>query len=229
MKNSKNVLKGFLALISYFILSNCAITILNIMNVDYSKWSDNAKYLFNIGYELLILIIIIFILKDTVLNNFKIYIKNIKEYLSKYIKYWFIALGLMYVSNFIIIFITKDIAQNEQGVRALFAANPILTFILASLLAPILEELVFRLSIYKIIGKYKYLFIIVSGLIFGSMHVLGNVSNWTDLLYLIPYSIPGSVFAYTLVKSDNIFIPISLHFIHNTFALLMQVLATLLQ
>lgn len=229
MKNSKNVLKGFLALISYFILSNCAIEILNIMNIDYSKWGDNAKYLFNIGYELLILIIIIFILKDTVLENFKIYIKNIKEYLSKYIKYWFIALGLMYVSNFIIIFITKDIAQNEQGVRALFAANPILTFILASILAPILEELVFRLSIYKMIGKYKYLFIIISGLMFGSMHVLGNVSNWTDWLYLIPYSIPGCVFAYTLVKSENIFVPISLHFIHNTFALLMQVLATFLQ
>lgn len=229
MKNSKNVLKGFLALISYFILSNCAIEILNIMNIDYSKWSDNAKYLFNIGYELLILIIIIFILKDTVLENFKIYIKNIKEYLSKYIKYWFIALGLMYVSNFIIIFITKDIAQNEQGVRALFEASPILTFILASILAPILEELVFRLSIYKMIGKYKYLFIIISGLMFGSMHVLGNVSNWTDWLYLIPYSIPGCVFAYTLVKSENIFVPISLHFIHNTFALLMQVLATFLQ
>ena len=135
----------------------------------------------------------------------------------------------MYVSNFIIIFITKDIAQNEQGVRALFAANPILTFILASLLAPILEELVFRLSIYKIIGKYKYLYIILSGLIFGSMHVLGNVSTWTDWLYLIPYSIPGCVFAYTLVKSDNIFVPISLHFIHNTFALLMQVIATFLK
>lgn len=229
MKNTKNVLKGILAFITYFILSSNVVKILNIMNIDYSKWSENTKYLFNIGYELLILIIIIFILKDTVFNNFKNYIHNIKEYLSKYIKYWFIALGLMYLSNFIVIFITKDIAQNEQGVRALFEANPILTFILASLLAPILEELVFRLSLYKIIGKYKYLFILVSGLIFGSMHVLGNVTVWTDLLYLIPYSIPGSVFAYTLVKSDNIFVPISLHFIHNTFALLMQVLATFLK
>lgn len=229
MKNTKNVLKGLLALITYFILRNCAISILNIMNVDYSKWSENTKYLFNIGYELLILIIIIFILKDTVLSNFKNYIRNIKEYLSKYIKYWFIALGLMYLSNFIVIFITKDIAQNEQGVRELFATSPILTFILASLLAPMLEELIFRLSIYKVIGKYKYLFIIISGLIFGSMHVLGNVTAWTDLLYLIPYSIPGCVFAYTLVKSDNIFVPISLHFIHNTFALLMQMLATFLQ
>ncbi len=229
MKNTKNILKGVLALLTYFILSNCAISLLNIMHIDYSKWNENTKYLFNIGYELIILIIIIFILKDTVYNNFKIYIKNVKEYLSKYIQYWFIALGLMYVSNFIIIFITKDIAQNEQSVRALFEANPILTFVLASLLAPLLEELVFRLSIYKIIGKYKYLFIAVSGLIFGSMHVIGNVSVWTDLLYLIPYSIPGCVFAYTLVKSDNIFVPISLHFIHNTFALLLQVVAIFLK
>ncbi len=229
MKNTKNILKGVLALLTYFILSNCAISLLNIMHIDYSKWNENTKYLFNIGYELIILIIIIFILKDTVYNNFKIYIRNVKEYLSKYIQYWFIALGLMYVSNFIIIFITKDIAQNEQSVRALFEANPILTFVLASLLAPLLEELVFRLSIYKIIGKYKYLFIAVSGLIFGSMHVIGNVSVWTDLLYLIPYSIPGCVFAYTLVKSDNIFVPISLHFIHNTFALLLQVVAIFLK
>ena len=103
--------------------------------------------------------------------------------------------------------------------------NTILTIILASIVAPILEELIFRLSLYKIFKKYSYLFIFISGIVFGSMHVIGNISNIIDILYIIPYSIPGCIFAYTLVKSDNIFVPISLHFIHNTFSIIIQLLA----
>ena len=33
---------------------------------------------------------------------------------------------------------------------------------------------------------------------------------------------PGCVFAYTLTKSDNIFVPISLHMLHNTLMIVLQ-------
>ena len=83
---------------------------------------------------------------------------------------------------------------------------------------------------------------LVSGISFGFVHILSSllviVSNsieagnlvltgWTDLLYIIPYSIPGIIFAYTLVKSKNIFVPISLHMIHNGFLITIQLLTML--
>ena len=227
MNNKKNILLGIIALLTYFMFSLFSSTIVSFLPIDINNLTTNGKFVVNILYEAVILFIIILILKETVINDFNIYKKNIKAYYTEYIKYWFLALGLMYVSNFIILFFNNDIANNEQAVRQLFDSNPFLTFILASLLAPLLEELIFRLSIYKIIGKNKYLFIAISGLIFGLMHVLGNSNTLVEWLYIIPYSIPGWVFAYTLVKSNNIFVPISLHLTHNTFALILQFLAAL--
>lgn len=225
--NIREIFKGILGFILFFILSYLPTIIFDILNIDTTNWNANLVYLFNIFFELLIVFVIALIFRSTIINNFKEYFSKPKEYLSKYIKYWFLALTLMYVSNFIIILITKDIAANEQSVRDLFQANPFFTFILAALIAPILEELVFRLSVYKVLNKIPYVYIVISGLIFGAMHIVGTVDHWTDILYLVPYSIPGCIFAYTLVKSNNIFVPISLHLIHNTFALLIQVIATL--
>lgn len=226
MKKIKDIIFGVVAFISYFILSDLPVFILDALNINYKEWSSTLKNLFNIGSELIIILVIFFILHKTIIPHVKEFFSKPKYYLSNYIKYWFIALGLMYVANFILILINGDIAANEQGVRSLLIENPILTIILASIEAPILEELVFRLSLYKII-KHKYMFIILSGLIFGGMHCLGS-TTLLEWLYIIPYGIPGCVFAYTLVKSDNICVPISLHFIHNTFAIAIQLLASIL-
>lgn len=226
MNNKKNKLQGLLALLTYFIISYNIKDILGIFNISLSNWSPKDIFIFDIIYEFILLFIIFLILKDTIIKDFKEYFSNIKYYLKKYIKYWFLALLLMYVSNIIITIFTNSIPQNEESVRKLFDFNPILTCILACVIAPLLEEFVFRLSIYKILKNNKWLFIMCSGLLFGSMHVLGNVNEWTDLLFIVPYSIPGCVFAYTLYDSDNIFVSSSLHFIHNTFAIILQIIGS---
>lgn len=226
MKRFKEIILGVVAFLSYFILSSLPVTILDLLKVDYSEWSTTLKNIFNIGIDVFIILFIFLLLHKTIIKNIKEYFSKPKYYLSEYIKYWFIALGLMYVSNFILIIINGNIAANEQGVRSLLTENPFLTIVLAGFLAPILEELVFRLSLRKVI-KNKYIFIALSGLIFGGLHVLGS-TTLLEWLYIIPYGIPGCVFAYTLVKSDNICVPISLHFIHNMFAIIMQLLAAIL-
>ena len=224
--NNKDIIKGIECLSVYFMLYLFSPFIIKLLPIDIETLKQpNNELLFNIGYELFMLIIIFLILKDTIINDFKIFTKYFTKFIKGYIKYWFIALGLMMISNMIILLFTKDIAQNEQSVRQLVKVNPILSIFLASVLAPLLEEFLFRLSLYKILNKYKWLFIILSGLIFGSMHVLPTANNITDYLFLIPYSIPGSVFAYTLYKSKNIFVPISLHFIHNTASIIIQIIA----
>lgn len=225
--NKKDTIKGIIAFTLYFVLSGFQSLFFTLIGIDLSKLNTNQLFILNIIYQIIIIFITILIFKNTFINNLKEYKNNIKLYLSKYIKYWFIALGLMYLSNFIIIIINGQIAANEQSVRELFNANPVLTFILASFLAPLLEELIFRLSLYKILNKYPRFYILISGLFFGFMHIIGTTNNILDYLYLIPYSIPGCIFAYTLVKSKNIFVPISLHFIHNTFALIIQLVSLL--
>ena len=62
-------------------------------------------------------------------------------------------------------------ADNQQALMLLFKQSPILMTITGVICAPVIEEIVFRGVVKKII-KNKWVFIIVSGLIFGLVHVL---------------------------------------------------------
>ncbi len=227
MKNEKEIkqfLIGLGAFIFYFLTSKLISLPLDLFGINYKEWGAEALMTYNIVYELVILCILIFIYFKELKEQFNDYKGHIKEYLKKNIKYWFIALGLMCVSNLIINSIVSGIAKNEEQVRTLLGFFPIHTFILSVLFAPIMEELIFRLSIHKICFKIKWLFIPVSGLVFGLLHVVGSATTWTDWLYIVPYSIPGIMFAYSYVKSSNIFVPISLHMIHNGILVTLQIL-----
>ena len=226
-ETQKGIIKGIFAIALYFIcnLTDLNVIILKILHIDYSNWSSFMACAYLIIFQLILLLAIFFMFKDTYIKNFKEYKNNFKNYMNEYIKYWFIALGLMIVSNLIINLIASGIAPNEQGVRDMLDIEPLYTFISAVILAPLLEESIFRLAIRKIIPHQKWIFILVSGLFFGLLHVIGNVDVWTDWLYLLPYSVPGLVFAYTSTKSNNIFVPISLHFIHNFILITIQLLA----
>jgi len=132
----------------------------------------------------------------------------------------------MIVSNLFIVTLFPDaMATNQENINSIMSFAPLYVIVSACVYAPFLEETIFRLSIRNFIKNDK-LFIFVSGIIFGGLHVITSFENLIDLIYIIPYSIPGFVFAYTLVKSKNIFVPMSLHFFHNTFTILMQLILT---
>lgn len=225
----KNMLIGFGVILLYLIASLSSYDFINAIGINYNNLSYLGKSICIICYELILTLIIIYIYRKDFIPNFKDFIKNIGKYLKKYIKYWFIILALMIFSNIIVtMFTTTNISNNQQTIIDSLKQFPIYTFVVTVLIAPVLEELVFRLSFRKIFPHTDILFIIFSGLIFGSMHVLGNCNSLVDLLFIIPYSIPGFIFAYTLKKSDNIFVPISLHFIHNGVMMILQLLILIL-
>ena len=105
-------------------------------------------------------------------------------------------------------------SSNEEAIRNLVVKSPIYAYFSGVIIAPFIEELVFRRGLRNIINN-NTLFILISGLVFGGLHIITGYSGITDLLYLIPYCFPGLVFAYILTKTDNILIPISIHLLHN--------------
>ena len=223
-----DILKGSLAIFLFFISSSIFLLFLSALNINYTSLPPIVQRILNLIHRLILIIAIILIYRKTIIENIKEYMHNILAYLKQYFKYWILIIGLMSISNIIISFICNiNTSTNQQQVMDTFHKFPIYTFILTVFTAPLLEELVFRLSFRKIF-KNDALFIIISGFIFGLLH-LNPTQNILELLYLIPYSIPGFVFAYTLVKSKNIFVPISLHFIHNALLMLVQILLLLIQ
>lgn len=132
----------------------------------------------------------------------------------------------MIASNiFIIIFLPQSNAGNEEAVRALIDLAPLYMLFSVSIYAPITEELIFRKGIRDIINN-KYIYIIVSGCVFGALHVVSSINSIYDLAYLVPYCSLGITFALLYYKSKNIFSSISMHFLHNTLTIVLYLLGS---
>lgn len=225
----KNMLIGFGVVLLYLIASLFSYEIINMIGINYNNLSYLGKSICIVCYELILTLIIIYIYRKDFIPNFKDFIKNNITYFKKYIKYWFLLLILMISSNIIVTMFTQtQVSTNQETIVQSLKQFPIYTFIVTVIIAPFLEELVFRLSFRKIFAKTDILFIIFSGLIFGSMHVIGNITHISDLLFIIPYSIPGFIFAFIYSKSKNICVPISIHFIHNGIMMMLQIVLMML-
>ena len=175
--------------------------------------------------DLIYLSFIIAIYFKTLKNDFKSYFKKFLSNFEEGFKYYLIGLGIMIVSNIIIvIFINGAVAGNEEAVRDLIGKVPLYMIFSVSIYAPLTEELIFRKSVRDIISN-KYIYVFISGFLFGLAHVIGNLNTALDLLYLIPYSSLGITFAYTYYKTKNIFSTIMIHCMHNSVAIILYLVA----
>ncbi len=232
MKNNfnnylKKALLGVMAILIYFIIPYFEQPILDLFNVEASTMPAIAKMIYMTCFQILTLALIMMVFCNDIVENFKDLKEHHMEYFKKYFKYWILALIIMMISNGLIMIITDGgISGNEETIRDLFGTYPIYVYFISVFIAPFVEELVFRKAIRNIITD-NTLFILVSGLVFGGLHVIGNVDSWIDLLYLIPYCTPGFIFAYIMAKTDNVLVSSSLHFMHNGILMALQVFVLL--
>lgn len=223
-ESDRLIIKGALSFLLFFFILELKYLPFEILGINVNNIPTILQCIYVILIELVVIMCILIIYKDYIIDCFKDFKKNKNFYLKKYIKYWFIILVGSGILNLIIGSINNNgLSGNEEAIRSMMGSYPIYTWITGVMLAPVLEELAFRLS-FKSIFKYKWVFIIMSGLIFGSFHLFGNVSTLYDLLYILPYSLPGFIFAYILYDSDNIFIPMGIHMLHNGVAMGLQIL-----
>lgn len=224
----KEIFLGIIALLTYFVLSMTESLPFELAGVDIQNISTNIKLLYMFIYEVLILCLILLIFNKKIKKDFDDILKNHKTYYSKSIKYYLVGLIIMVFSNTILALLTNGgIAGNEETVRAMFKMSPVYMYISAVLFAPVVEELVFRQGIRNICGK-NIIFIIVSGFLFGGLHVMNSISTTLDLFYIIPYSALGVVFALMLYKTDNIFVSMGFHFMHNGILMAIQLMTFLI-
>ena len=174
----------------------------------------------------LIIFIYLMYLKD--LNNeAKIYGKDFKKNFGTSFKYYILGFMGMIFFNILISIFLGGISSNEEQVRELLFKSPIITMISISIIAPISEELIFRKSLQPVI-KNKWVYIVISGVLFGFAHLLTNIVSGnfvlTDLFYLLPYASLGASFALMDHETKTVFSSIVIHAIHNTATALLLIL-----
>lgn len=227
MTNKNNYTKtasiGIIAILTYFILPNLEALPFALLGLDTATLPLVGKIIYMIAFEVFLMCLILFIFYPKLQKDWQDIKKNHMNYFSKYLKYWLVGLIIMMISNLCIsIFSSNEIAANEQVIQDLFVISPIYVFFSTVIFAPIVEELVFRQGIRNIVTN-DTLFILLSGLIFGGLHVISSdMGSLSELFYLIPYCTPGFIFAYILAKTDNIFVSMGLHFMHNGILISLQ-------
>ena len=202
------------------------VFILRIFGINYNNFNEVLKVLFMFSLDLLFIGLLIFIYRKSIFRDFKNFFnRQVFSNISLSFKYWLIGFLIMVFSNFIIAIITNGtLASNEEAVRDLIDKYPIYMAFQVMFYAPLTEEVIFRKSIKDAVNN-KYLYVIISGLIFGGLHVISSVNSLIDLIYLIPYCTLGFVFAYLYTKTNNIFSTITAHSFHNTLALILYLVA----
>jgi len=215
-----SILKTFGLFILFFTISSIPIA---IFNIDIYNFSDFETILYSFGCNIAFLIIIVACYFKTLKKDFKPFFKNFINNFEEAFKYYFVGLAIMIFSNLIITFVLDGgVGNNEETVRSFIDIAPFVMFFEVALYAPFAEELLFRKSIRELV-KNKWLYVFISGFIFGSLHVV-EIESALDLLYLIPYCSLGFAFAYTYAKTDNIYSTISIHAMHNATTMILYLI-----
>ncbi len=180
-------------------------------------FTKNELLCSTLGRVFTIILIAFYYYKDLI-KEFKELKNKVGSKIGTSFKYYGIGIAVMMLSNFILLLVFKSIASNETEVREVLKAYPAVMMFTISIIAPLSEELAFRKSISPLF-KNKWLFALVSGLLFGLAHLAVEFTapgfNMARLLYVIPYGSLG--FAFALMNRDNntTFSSIIIHSLHN--------------
>jgi len=224
----KYIIKGMIVILIFWYSKYLQYIPIKLLNLDIKNLSDTTKVVLSCFSTLMCVFIFFFIYRKDLKNDFKSFFKNREENMDIGIRYWIIGLVAMMIFNFILNFVLKaGGANNEQAVQKMIKAFPLLMLLDAGLLAPFIEEIVFRKTLYDVF-KNKWIFVILSFLLFGGAHVVSSAKVITDYLYIIPYGFLGASFALAYYKTNTIFTSVFLHMLHNTILIILSVVTTLL-
>lgn len=173
------------------------------------------------------MLILFFIFNKSLIKDFKEHIKHFKKNFSIGFKIWGIGLTIMLLSNIIIGLIYPVEAANEVNLQEMIRIMPLYMIFHTVIYAPFCEEIIFRKSIKNFINS-DILYIFISGFSFGFVHILADLSDALQLLYIIPYGALGISFAYTYVKTKNIYTSITFHMLHNFIAISLSIILNIM-
>lgn len=177
-----------------------------------------------IVFYVVILSLMIGVFYKQLIHDFKIFKSYFKEYFVLILKTWGKALVLIMITTIIIQLTTNTTQANNQiALQNSFNSNPVFIALLAMFYAPIAEELMFRGVLRKFI-KNKKIFVIVSGVVFGLMHVIDDSKTLAEFSYVFVYSILGIYLAGIYAKTNNLCTNIFMHFMQNTLSVMGMIL-----
>lgn len=230
--NVKNIFKLIISFVLFFNLSLVIAYIFKLVGISYSDFNYIDYACLNTFIELIMFVVVLLFYKKYLKKDLVLFKLNKKDYIKKIVSYFLIFLvvkyGVALFSSLLLVMLGSDLvtSENQEAVVNLAKKLPFMMMISTSLLAPFVEEGIFRLGIKKVINN-KYLFILVSGLIFGFMHIFPTeLPLYVALIESLNYVTMGLLLSYIYNETDNIYVVVIIHALNNLLSMLM-ILATM--
>lgn len=198
-----------------------------LFHIDLNSISLRMESYLSLFSNTCLLMILLFLYRKDLIEELRLFKKDFMKNIDIGFRYWFLGLIVMMTSNLLILFLLPNANPgNEESVQALIQSAPIMSFLSTAILAPIIEEITFRKTFRDLFENDK-LFIWVSGLIFGGLHVFLSISSVYDLAYLIPYCSLGISFGYIYAKTKTVGTSMFMHLFHNIVLTLLSIVASM--
>ncbi|MGM9522428.1 MAG: lysostaphin resistance A-like protein [Oscillospiraceae bacterium] len=145
---------------------------------------------------------------------------NLLDTLIAVVAGYFIYIALMYAVNFLLgLFLNELTNPNSSAVISETKLNPNTMLAIGVLLAPVVEEVLFRGVVFGTIRrKHRITAYIVSSVFFAVYHLWEYIVysfSPAILLYLIQYIPAGLVLGWCYERGRNLWCPVFLHMIIN--------------
>lgn len=123
-----------------------------------------------------------------------------------------------YITGTLLKILGVDIANNQSIIETYIVSHIIITIITFVLLAPFVEEIIYRYILQNWASKYGDNFsILLSSFIFSLVHNIGG-----NILATIQYFVLGLCFAIVYKRTKNIAMPLAIHMINNLVILIIK-------
>lgn len=227
MKDKKKIfkylLKGVLIFLLFYYSAYLQLIPIYLFKLDPHNISSSLNVLLSCFSNIILVMILWFIYRKELKAEWKTFKDKAAWNTDIMVRYWMTGLAVMIISNIIIsYFLNAGQAKNEQAVQSMINALPWAMLIDAGILAPFIEEIVFR-KCFRDVFQNKWVFAIASALVFGGMHVV-SASSAVEYLFIIPYGCLGFVFALMYNKTNTVFTSVFAHMLHNSILTLMSIL-----
>lgn len=206
-KNKKNIeIKSIVLLIVYFLW-------LLLLNLPIKNGIGAVEYLYSFLEALAFLVILFILYKNDFYSDSK---KINKRCISVIIKSTLMILIIMLVSNIFSIGLLKNnvvSSLNDNNILSIKTGN-LLQIINLFIFYPIIEEVIFRLNLRKII-KEDIFFMAFSTISLGVIYITFQGLSINAVISSIPYILVNLYLSYIYVKNDNIYINFITKILYN--------------
>lgn len=202
--------KGILVVVLYLLIPMIIGMFLPSLN-NSNLLSVLVRFIIDVG----VIALFIYLFKDDFKEYNKGLVKNPKKVIGVGLLFALFAFIAMPICNIILHVLNVSASDtNNDTINTLYGVIPLYMMFQTLIYSPIVEGITFR-KVFKDAINNKWLFIIISGFVFGLYHIIYNMTSLSQILLMLPYFVVGMLYAGAYSKTDNIYSAFIATFVYN--------------